>query len=307
MKQKVKLLIVLAVEFITIAAILLLIFFAGKKSYTVTFDLNGGTLVSGSTVQRVTQGQSADPPEVAKEGASFRSWSASYRYVTHDIVIKAVWEYATTPGIEYSAQVVGYDYNYCEVTGSYKNIAGDVYIDGLFNGKTVIAIGERAFENRTQITSMYMLDGILDIGDYAFGGCVLMRAIEIPSTVLYLGEGAMFGCVSIEEIVLPKALKSIGDSAFAGCEKLSSVVLEEGLYSIGANAFAGCEALEEVIIPKGVQQIGANAFDANTVIKVPFAESEKPQGWAENCFGEAQVIWEWSEEISNEEQVEKSR
>ena len=39
MKQKIKLGIILGVEFVAIAVILLLIFFAGKKSYTVTFDL----------------------------------------------------------------------------------------------------------------------------------------------------------------------------------------------------------------------------------------------------------------------------
>ena len=39
MKQKTKLIIILAVEFIAISLVLLLIFFAGKKSYTVTFDL----------------------------------------------------------------------------------------------------------------------------------------------------------------------------------------------------------------------------------------------------------------------------
>ena len=41
--QKIKLFIILGVEFIAVAVILLLIFFSGKQSYTVQFDLNGGT------------------------------------------------------------------------------------------------------------------------------------------------------------------------------------------------------------------------------------------------------------------------
>lgn len=278
MKQKVKLLIVLAVEFVVIAAILLLIFFAGKKSYTVTFDLNGGTLLSGSTVQRVTQGQSADPPEVTKDGASFRSWSASYRYVTHDIVIKAVWEYATTPGIEYSAPQEGRDRNYCEVIGSYQHLSGAVYIDGLYNEKTVIAIGNGAFKNRDMITSMYLLDGILDIGNEAFSNCTAMQAIEIPSTVLHLGERALENCKSLVTLELP-----------------------EELYSIGAYAFDGCKSLVEIVLPENLQVIGAYAFDENTVVKVPIAEAEKPSGWHENCFGNAQVVWEFIGDIPVDE------
>ena len=78
MKQKLKLIIILAVEFVAVAVILLMIFFAGKKSYTVTFDLNGGTLLSGDLEQRVTQGQSATPPTVTKDGCYLLKWSRSY-------------------------------------------------------------------------------------------------------------------------------------------------------------------------------------------------------------------------------------
>ena len=82
MKQKIKLGIILGVEFVAIAVILILIFLAGKKSYTVTFDLNGGTLLSGDLVQTVSQGKNATAPKVAKEGCYLHSWSASYKQVT---------------------------------------------------------------------------------------------------------------------------------------------------------------------------------------------------------------------------------
>ena len=48
MKQKAKLAIILGAEFIAIAVVLLLIFFSTKKQYTITFDLDGGTLISGT-------------------------------------------------------------------------------------------------------------------------------------------------------------------------------------------------------------------------------------------------------------------
>ena len=300
MKQKVKLLIILAVEFVVIASILLLIFFAGKKSYTVTFDLNGGTLLSGNTVQRVTQGQSADPPEVTKDGASFRAWSGSYRQVTHDITIKAVWEYTTTPGIVYSEPAEGSDSNFCEIIGCYSGIRGAVYIDGFHNNRTVIGIRDGVFEGR-EITSMYLLDGLLDIGARAFKDCVKMQSIELPSTVVSIRSSALENCVELTSLILPESLLYIGSNAFLNCEKITELILPENVLSIGENAFLGCEGIEEIIIPESVLTIGANAFDENTVIKVRIKESEKPSGWDSNCFGNATVIWEYVDEVEVDE------
>ena len=111
-RQRVKLFIILGVEFIAIAVMLLLIFFAGKQVHTVTFDLNGGTLLSGDLVQKVTQGHNANPPTVTKEGCFFLKWSGSYREVTRDVVIEAIWEYETSAGIEYNMDE---NSNYCTI------------------------------------------------------------------------------------------------------------------------------------------------------------------------------------------------
>ena len=92
-KTKIKLIVILAVEFIAVLTILLLVLFAGKKSYTVTFDLNGGTLIGGEVEQRVVQGQNASPPSVAKYGHYLRGWSGSYKSVTRDVTVKAIWDH----------------------------------------------------------------------------------------------------------------------------------------------------------------------------------------------------------------------
>lgn len=42
----------------------------GTPSYTVTFDLNGGELVSGETEQTVEEGSAAQAPEVVNGGWS---------------------------------------------------------------------------------------------------------------------------------------------------------------------------------------------------------------------------------------------
>ncbi len=314
MKQKTKLIIILAVEFVAISIVLLMIFLAGKKSYTVTFDLNGGILLSGDTVQRITQGQSATPPNVAKDGHYLRGWSGNYRKVTSDSTVRAIWEYETTPGIIYGDSE---NQNFAEIVGSFKEIHGEVYIGAYHDEKIVLSINSGAFRDRTEITEVHLLDGILSIESEAFAGCTKMKKIDIPSTVVRLGAGAFEGCKSLESVTLPASLVEIEEGAFAGCESLSeiifvdrvkdkdgkmenisvlekigagafsgcksveTVVLPESLKEIGTLAFSGCEKLAEVTVPLAVESIGVGAFNTdNLTINLFFSEGEIPEGFA---------------------------
>ena len=271
MKQKVRLMIILAVEFVAIALMLVMIFFAGKKMYTVTFDLNGGTLLSGDTVQRVTQGHRATPPTVTKDGCYFLQWSGSYRQVTHDITVRAIWEYETTQGLEYSDSQ---NSNYCEIVGCYKELAGDVYIGAYYDNKKVLGIREGAFQDCDAITSIYLLEGILAIEDEAFAGCTSLKSIEMPSTLLSLGKNAFKNCTSLEKIVLPSTLNAIGDGAFSGCS-----------------------ALKEIVLPESVAKLGSGVFDqADMIVNIIVTEENKPLGWAEDwCINEPTVVWGYKE------------
>ncbi len=294
-KHRIKLLTVLIAEFLAIVVILLLIFFAGKRVYTVTFDLNGGTLLSGDVVQKVTQGQSAIAPSVTKDGCYFLKWSASYSRVTRDVEVKAIWEYETTPGIEYSTSTEGLESNYCEITGCFYGLTGDVYIGAYHGEKKVLSIRAGAFANCDGITSVHLLDGILVIEDGAFAGCSNLETIELPSTVVTLGKDVFKGCEKLTSIELPKDLKTLGESAFEGCTALENVTFYEGLQEIGENAFAGCNALKEIVLPKTLQRIGNNAFTCEElIICLYIKEKEKPETWAENWNGgNAELVWEY--------------
>ena len=63
----------------------------GQQFHTVTFDLNGGELVSGSISQQVPDGSNAIAPEVSMEGYTL-SWDGSCIDITEDCVITAVWQ-----------------------------------------------------------------------------------------------------------------------------------------------------------------------------------------------------------------------
>ncbi len=63
---------------------------AGTRSFTVTFDLNGGELVSGKDVQSVRKGRDAVPPVVVN-GDKILTWDGDWETVVEDITITAIW------------------------------------------------------------------------------------------------------------------------------------------------------------------------------------------------------------------------
>jgi len=279
-----KILIVFSILFLLVAVLLALIFLDGKKTYTVEFDLDGGTLLGGSLEQRVMQGQDAVPPSVVKDGAYLRGWSASYRRITKDVVIKAVWEYETTAGIIYTDSE---NQNFTEIAGSYPHLRGEVYLGAYFNEKKVLGILDNAFVGQTGITRVYLLDGLLSIGNGAFSGCSALTKIEIPETVTQIGAGA-----------------------FRNCTELQTLTLEEGLLKIQANAFANCVGLSEVVLPESLTVIEADAFAgcSNLVIKTTIPEEEWPAGWADGWFGDATVeVIEIEADLDPEQENEKDR
>jgi len=241
--NKIRIIIVFVALFLAVSTLLMLIFFAGKKTYTVTFDLNGGTLLSGSLTQHVTRGQNASPPKTVKEGAYFLSWSESYREITRDIVIEAIWEYETTPGIVYADSE---NQNYTEITGAYKYIKGDVYIGSSHGDKKVLGIKAAAFAECVDITKVYLLDGLLTIEEKAFYGCTKLMSLELGEGLESVEYMAFGGCTGLERLILPSTLKRIEENAFEYCGGLKTITLRSGLETVGDSAFLECAGLKAI-------------------------------------------------------------
>ena len=305
---KTKIIIAFGILFLLVSILLAIIFLDSKKTYTVTFDPNGGTVLSGSLEQRVMQGQDAVPPSVVMDGAVLRGWSTSYRRVTKDIVVEAVWEYETTAGIIYADSE---NRNFTEIVGSYPHLRGEIYLDAYFNEKKVLGILDGSFANQTEITKVYLLDGLLSIGSKAFFNCKKLTEITIPETVMYIGANAFDGCESLETLVLEEGLLTIDAGAFEGCTSLEELVLPEGLTTLKEGAFAGCTGLLEIILPESLITIEDGAFKGceNLVIKVTIPQEEWPEGWAENWFGDAtvEIIEDEDEETEDSEDDEDNK
>jgi len=73
--------------------LILLILTACGKTYTVTFDTNGGMRIGGGELrQEVEDGGSAVPPVVEKTGYRFVSWNDVTTSITSNKTVSAVWE-----------------------------------------------------------------------------------------------------------------------------------------------------------------------------------------------------------------------
>lgn len=265
MNKKIRFIAILAVEFIVVIVMILLIFFAGKKTYKVIFDINGGILISGSLEQNVTQGQSAIPPQVTKDGCFFLEWQGNYRRITKDVVIKAIWEYETTEGIEYN---VIENSNYCTIKKCYKEVSGDVYIGAYYGEYKVLGIDEYAFAGCENIKNVYLLDGILNINKGAFEGCTNLESIIIPDTVIKIEDEVFKNCISLKKITIGNSVEKIGN-----------------------DVLANSNLIEEIIIPKSVKKIGSN-FIVNSATVVNCEIEELPISWDINWnSGNAKVNW----------------
>ena len=147
---------------------------------------------------------------------------------------------------------------------------------------------------------------VISIGNYAFYECSNLSSVTIPESITSIGTCAFYGCKGInyadyasvealcnidfndsgsspfswdanngfrdtnvslyingKEITIleiPNSVNIIKNYTFYGCGSLTAVTIPESVNSIGENAFNLCKNLTTVYIPKSVNTIGNHAF-----------------------------------------------
>ena len=134
-------------------------------------------------------------------------------------------------------------------------------IDTVVLKEGVTRIGDYAFYNCTELTSVEIPEGVTYIGESAFACCQSLESVTIPGSVTEIGEGAFESCDSMIALELTSGLKCVGAFAFSECVALRELVLPDTVERIERSAFAGTMALHELVIPSNVQEIGDNAFN----------------------------------------------
>jgi hypothetical protein len=136
----------------------------------------------------------------------------------------------------------------------------DVVIPRVIENKTVISIGDLAFRNYTNLTSITIPDSITSIGNYAFYACTNLENVTIPDSVTSMGDCAFYECTNLENITIGNSVTNLGKYIFQMCTSLTNIIIPDSVISIGLGAFYKCDNLANVTIGKGVTSIGEGVF-----------------------------------------------
>ena len=165
---------------------------------------------------------------------------------------------------------------------------GDVMIPEsvTYNGVTraVTAIGQNAFWNCHDLTSVMIGNRVTSIGGMAFAGCDKLTSVIIPNSVITIEREAFAGCIGLANLTIGNSVATIDSYAFTGCSALTSVAFPNSVTRIDIDAFRDCKALASVTIPNSVTHIGMNPFNGCSGLTSITVESGNPKyDSRENC------------------------
>ena len=102
---------------------------------------------------------------------------------------------------------------------------------------------------------------ITSIGDQAFFERENLTSIELPNSITSIGKRAFMRNYNLRKVIMPRGLVTIGEQAFYWCQSLTEVTIHENVKSIDKLAFAGALALRKIYcMPVTPPVLGENAI-----------------------------------------------
>jgi hypothetical protein len=133
------------------------------------------------------------------------------------------------------------------ITG-YSGPGGAVTIPADTNGLLVTSIGDAAFFQVSNLTSLTLPGSITNIGQEAFEYCSGLAGIAIPGNVAAIGVEAFADCSGLTNATIVNGVASIGDFAFDACSGLANVALPSSVTNLGVSPFADCSSLTAITV-----------------------------------------------------------
>ena len=168
----------------------------------------------------------------------------------------------------------------------------------------VNVIGDYAFSNCENLSSVEIPDGVIEVGSCSFKGCRNLQYVSLPETLEWLymqsfkdcvnlvsvnipnalseiSYGVFEGCISLESVTIPSEITAICDRAFLGCSSLKTLAIPSSITAIGSAAFSECSSLLSVVIPDGVTEICDNTFsDCSSLEFVKISKNAERIEWS---------------------------
>ena len=154
-------------------------------------------------------------------------------------------------------------------------------------GKTLKRIKRLAFSNCESLVSITLPDGLTTIENSAFSSNLFLSSIEIPNSVIIFGSCVFYNCIGLTTVKIGNGVTSIGEYTFAECKALTSITFGSGVESFGDCAFTGCKALKmiqcEATNPPTIGDLCFYRVNNDVIFYVPKESVDnykKAAGWA---------------------------
>jgi hypothetical protein len=98
--------------------------------------------------------------------------------------------------------------------------------------ESVESIGENAFHNADNLTSVTFGNNVTNIASSAFGGCWNLSELTLGNKVLTIGTYAFAFCYGLTNVTIPDSVTHLRSGAFAWCTSLRSVNIPRGVTEI---------------------------------------------------------------------------
>lgn len=145
------------------------------------------------------------------------------------------------------------------ITGISSEVYGDIVIP---NG--IEKIGEKAFRDNTNITSVVFPDSLREIDDYAFKGCKNLREVKLNEGIISIGLEAFLD-TALQEVTLPETLEELGLTPF-GC-KTKVDVLNDYFSSDINGVLYNADETSLILFPRKVHEDIIEVLDFVTCIE----------------------------------------
>ena len=96
------------------------------------------------------------------------------------------------------------------------------------------------------IQSVVIGEKVTSVGDHAFLNCSELTSVQLPNSLKVIGVRAFNGCSALQSITIPDAVTTIDDYAFDACEGLITVDIPASVSHIGVMVFDDCHALTAI-------------------------------------------------------------
>ena len=161
----------------------------------------------------------------------------------------------------------------------------EAIIPAAFDNRPVTSIGEKAFSQCVNLTTVSIPESVNEICSSAFANCNDLTNIKLPDSLTLIGNSAFSKCAGLTEIKIPAGVKEISNYAFSDCAGLTDVTIQDGITELGISAFQKCVNLTNIKLPASLQTINFSAFYKCTGIKKVFFSGSEKQ-WSEINIGQ---------------------